>query len=181
MASSRRQFIWSSALMFALSESKLLAEQVSEHSGSALHIDSRVANFWASQVRNPYEEFVQGSGAKGGHFPAPEEPIFLMLSSDDSLQLANTTSADTLPDSGSPGVLLSVRRFRPSEADKQQLQAFGTGSLRIDFKQVTNQPGIPDALAWSAMSSILAGRTSNCLTFENLTSIPEPRGANSRR
>jgi hypothetical protein len=172
MTSSRRQFLSSSALAVAASKANLFAEQAGQQSDSGLHFDSRVVNFWATQVRSPYEDFVQGAGPKGPRFPAPEEPVFLMLNPDDSLQLANTTSADTLPESGSPDVLLSVRRFHPSEADKQQMQAFGTGSLRIDFKQVTNQPGIPDALAWSAMSSILAGKNKQLPDFPKLDFNP---------
>ena len=181
MTSSRRQFVSSSALMIAFSQARLLGGQVGSERGSDPNIDSRVVNFWANQVRKPYEDFVQGNGAKGGHFPAPEEPILLMLNQDGSLQLANTTRSDALPDSGSPDVLLSVRRFRPSDTDKKALQDFETGSLRVDFKQVTNQPGIPEALAWSAMSSILAGKNKQLPDFPKLDFNPGTAWANFRR
>jgi hypothetical protein len=171
---SRRQFIssYSSWGLLAATNLGSFRDQADPVGKLDLDVDPHVVDFWEKQVRQPYEDYLKRVVSKGAHLPAPEEPIFLMLNANDDLQLANTTSADSLPDTGSPDVLLSVRHFHPSESDKVQLQNYGTGSLRIDFKQVTNQPGIPDALAWSAMSSILAGSNKQLPDFPKLDFNP---------
>src|SRR5204863_5292063 len=63
------------------------------------------------------------------------------------------------PEKGDVSVSVHVDRFRPSQADRDQLARLQTGTLRIDVKQVTPLPGLPEALAWTAME-VLASKKS---------------------
>ncbi len=118
----------------------------------------RVFDFWSKSVRAPYDDFQSGLSIRGGTQAAPEDAAFLYYSPSDGFQLASALKRDKLPDKGNVDVLVRVQRFRPSDADRAKFANLETGSLRIDVKQVDKLPGVPEALAWTAMATLLSNR-----------------------
>ena len=120
-----------------------------------------VFDFWNSKVRSPYDEYVSNTQSKGVIVPDAADSTFLLPSESKGLGPAALLSPDDIPSfpkDGNVSVSVHVERFRPSPADKATLASLQTGTLRIDVKQVTPLPGLPEALAWTAMAT-LASRT----------------------
>jgi hypothetical protein len=111
-----------------------------------------------NKVRLPYDEFVQGIEPKGPpKKPGPQDSTFVFPSPDKGLVPAGTLSPNDFkefPASGDLDVEVHVERFRPSPSDAASLAKLQTGTLRIDVKQVTPLPGLPEALAWTAMATL---------------------------
>jgi hypothetical protein len=131
--------------------------------GAQAAFNQSVFDFWTSKVRSPYEDFLAGEASKGAETPAPRDSTFLFPSASKGLILAGTLGTDDIadfPESGDRDVTVSVERFRASPADKATLANLQSGTLRIDVKQVTPLPGLPEALAWTAMAT-LASRDKN--------------------
>jgi len=125
--------------------------------------DASVFDFWTSKIRSPYEDFVQGVQSKGATTPQPRDSTFLFPSATKGLIPAGTlevSDISSFPDDGDQDVAVHVERFRPSPADNTLLANLQSGTLRIDVKQVTPLPGLPEALAWTAMAT-LASRDKN--------------------
>ncbi|SRR5216684_327393 len=125
--------------------------------------NQNVFDFWTSKVRSPYEDFLAGEKGKGAETPEPHDSTFLFLSETKGLVPAGTLTPSDIknfPDDGDKDVTVHVERFRPSPADKAALVNLQSGTLRIDVKQVTPLPGLPEALAWTAMAT-LASRQKN--------------------
>jgi hypothetical protein len=66
----------------------------------------------------------------------------------------DASDIQNFPDKGDVSVSVHVDRFRPSVFDKATLADLQTGTLRIDVKQVAPLPGLPEALAWTAMATL---------------------------
>jgi hypothetical protein len=133
--------------------------------------NQHVFDFWSKSVRQPYADFTAGIGVRSGAPPAPEDAAFVYFSESDGFQLASKLKRDKLADKGNMDVLVRVQRFRPSTDDRNQLTNLQTGSLRIDVKQVDKLPGVPEALAWTAMATLLSNRK-GMPAFEKLNFNP---------
>jgi hypothetical protein len=137
--------------------------------------DAGVFDFWSSKVRTPYNDFVNHQQSQGVQAPAPQDSTFLFASASKGLTLATVLTADDipdLPDSGDVSVSVKVDRFRPSKADQAALASLQTGTLRIDVKQVDPLPGLPEALAWTAMATLAAKKGKQVPTLNNVTFDP---------
>lgn len=123
----------------------------------------RVFDFWTSQVRSPYKDFIAGVRTMGVRTLEPQDSTFLFPSASKGLVPAGTLDASDIkdfPKDGDMDVAVHVERFRPSPADAATLANLQSGTLRIDVKQVTPLRGLPEALAWTAMAT-LASRNKN--------------------
>jgi hypothetical protein len=120
--------------------------------------DQSVFDFWTSNVRSPYEDFVAGVQSKGAEPPPqPKDSTFLFPSATKGLVPAgtlDTSDINNFPADGDQDVTVHVERFRASPEDQASLVNLQSGTLRIDVKQVTPLPGLPEALAWTAMATL---------------------------
>lgn len=164
MTANRREFLQHSSIL-ALSPAlaSLIPDAVAQAQGAKGSssgkegFDATVFDFWTSKVRSPYEDFVQGVQSKGATTPQPRDSTFLFPSATKGLVPAGTLEASDInnfPDDGDQDVTVHVERFRPSPADTALLANLQSGTLRIDVKQVTPLPGLPEALAWTAMATL---------------------------
>jgi hypothetical protein len=133
---------------------------------STLPFDESVLRYWNSQVRQPYWDFKSDQTPKGAKPPQPEDSTFVFYSEATGFVLAsgldptNLKSEDptkTFPKSGDVNVEVHVDRFRPAGQDLSSLNTLGTGTLRIDLAQTNKLPELPEALAWTAMATLIAG------------------------
>jgi hypothetical protein len=150
------------------------AENAHKHvlDGGQAGFDQSVLDFWTSKVRSPYEDFLAGVRSKGVEIPQARDSTFLFPSASKGLVPAGTletSDIDKFPQDGDKDVTVHVERFRPSPADKATLASLQSGTLRIDVKQVTPLPGLPEALAWTAMAT-LASRDKK-QTIPNLDNV----------
>lgn len=166
MSTNRRRFLQCTSLAGLAPALALLSnEAVGQGPGAQSHanaasqapFDQSVFDFWTSKVRSPYEDFVAGVQSKGVITPQPKDSNFLFPSTSKGLVPAGTlrtSDIDKFPDDGDKDVTVHVERFRPSPADQAALANLQSGTLRIDVKQVTPLPGLPEALAWTAMATL---------------------------
>jgi len=161
MSDGRRQFLQSASLAalapVLAGASNLLAQEKNAQSTSD-SFDQRVLDFWMNKVRSPYDNFMQGIESKGAQPPPqPQDSTFVFPSPSRGLVPAGTLSPDEFKDfpaSGDMDVEVHVERFHPSPSDAASLASLQSGTLRIDVKQVTPLPGLPEALAWTAMATL---------------------------
>ncbi len=162
MSDSRRQFLQSASLaaltpVLSPVASNLVAQGANSQSSSD-SFDPRVLDFWMNQVRVPYDSFTLGIESKGPPpSQQPQDSTFVFPSPSKGLVPAGTLSPDDFKDfpaSGDMDVEVHVERFRPSPSDAALLASLQSGTLRIDVKQVTPLPGLPEALAWTAMATL---------------------------
>lgn len=168
MSANRRQFLQTSSIAgiasaLVIPELDALAQTRNSTTGDAQGVfDQSVFNFWTSRVRSPYEDFLEGVKTRGAEQPQPRDSTFVFPSKK-GLVPASTLSPDDIdgfPADGDKDISVHVERFRASPADRATLANLQTGTLRIDVKQVTPMPGLPEALAWTAMAT-LASRQHN--------------------
>ncbi len=170
MNTDRRKFLQYTSLAgfapaFGLLGTEALAQakKIPGNNGEQTAFDQSVFDFWTSKVRSPYEDFVAGVQSKRAVIPQPRDSTFLFPSASKGLVPAgtlNVSDIDKFPDDGDKDVTVHVERFRPSPSDTAALVNLQSGTLRIDVKQVTPLPGLPEALAWTAMAT-LASRDKN--------------------
>ena len=178
MEGDRRQFLTRSSLlaMFPLLGGEFfeLLAQEPQNGPPGTVFDQSVYDFWTNKVSAPYDNFLSGVVVKGGQAP-PRNSTFIFPSTSGLVPatLLKPTDIQGFPDSGDVDVSVSVERFRPSPADAAILADLQSGTLRIDVKQVQPLVGLPEALAWTAMST-LASRQKNqkIQTLDNVTFDP---------
>jgi len=162
MSDGRRQFLQSASLaalapLLSPVASNLFAQGKNTQSPNG-SFDPQVLDFWMNKVRSPYDVFVQGIESKGPPPPPqPQDSTFVFPSPSKGLVPAGMLSPDDFkdfPTSGDMDVEVHVERFRPSPSDAASLVSLQSGTLRIDVKQVTPLPGLPEALAWTAMATL---------------------------
>jgi hypothetical protein len=120
-------------------------------------LNTGVYDFWHAKVRSPYDDFVANRQSQAVVAPDPADSTFLFLSETKGLTpaaLLDATDIPNFPDKGDVSVSVHVDRFRPSAADRSALANLQSGTLRIDVKQVKPLPGLPEALAWTAMATL---------------------------
>lgn len=160
----RRAFMNSALALSSLSITPTLLsgpdESVPTSESPTPPINGEILDFWTNRVRQPSLRLRQGIRTKGADTKQPDDAAFLFFD-----QAANRfvlpTHVDTtgMTESGDVDLQVAVKRFRPSDAHRAKLAQFQSGSLRIDVSQVDKLPGIPEALAWSAITALLAGRS----------------------
>ncbi len=170
--SSRRRFLGNSALglMYPLFGSLPALPSQGEPKRSntqELPFDQSVYQFWTSKVRQPYLDFKANITPKNPKQPQPEDSTFVFYSKETGFVLASdidpaalkpADSKNAFPESGDVSVQVHVQRFRPAGPDLTDLNNLDTGTLRIDLKQTKKLPQLPEALAWTAMSTLIAGK-----------------------
>jgi hypothetical protein len=162
LSDSRRQFLQSASLAtlapFLVPGASNLLAQGPNTATSTVSFDPGVLDFWMNRVRSPYDDFKLGLESKGNPpSPQPQDSTFVFPSPSKGLVPAGTLSPDDFKDfpaSGDMDVEVHVERFRPSPSDAASLANLASGTLRIDVKQVTPLPGLPEALAWTAMATL---------------------------
>jgi hypothetical protein len=185
MSTDRRRFLqYTSCAGLAPALALLSNEAVSQvpntqsqaNGASQAPFDQGVFDFWTSKVRSPYEDFVAGVESKGVSTPQPRDSTFLFPSTSKGLVPAGTLKAsdiDKFPEDGDKDVTVQVERFRSSPADQATLANLQSGTLRIDVKQVTPLPGLPEALAWTAMATLASrDKKQNVPTLDNVKFDP---------
>lgn len=171
MNRSRRGFLETSLLGLPAASKLLLGgpleAQKEASSTTPLPFDESVLRYWSSQVRQPYWDFVTQTGTKGAKPPQPEDSTFVFYSEDTGFVLATDLDPSTLkpadptnafPQKGDVSVQVHVDRFRPAGADLTSLNNLETGTLRIDLAQKDKLPQLPEALAWTAMATLISGK-----------------------
>jgi hypothetical protein len=142
-------------------------EQKSSQGTPPLPFDESVFRYWNSQVRQPYWDFKTNSTGKGVKQSQPEDSTFVFYSEETGFVLASdldptklkpTDPKKTFPDSGDANVQVHVERFRPTGQDLANLKTLETGTLRIDLAQKDKLPELPEALAWTAMATLISGK-----------------------
>ena len=115
-------------------------------------VDQSVINFWTNEVRRPSENLAHGVTAMGG--PA-YQPAFVRYKAAGQFDASSQIDGSDLPSSGQVNIKLHVERFRPSTSSKNLFANAQSGSLRLDVKQTTPLPDLPEALAWTAVAAFL--------------------------
>jgi hypothetical protein len=123
-----------------------------ENQEQPFSVDQSVINFWISDVRKPSENFAHGIVAMGG--PA-YQPAFVRYKSAGQFEASSQIDSNAIPDKGQVNIKLHVERFRPSTASKNLFANTQSGSLRLDLKQTSPLPELPEALAWTAVAAFL--------------------------
>lgn len=170
MNTDRRDFLQCSSLA-ALSPALSLLKADAPPQNQAV-LNQNIVEYWMSRVSAPYHDFLSPSEAKGVTKLEPRNSVFLFPSATKGLVPAGTLDTSDIanfPEDGNKDVTIHVERFRPSAADSATLANLQSGTLRIDVKQVTPLPGLPEALAWTAMAT-LASREKN-QSIPNLNNI----------
>ena len=193
MNNRRRDFLQASSLAalapFLGPAAVALGQQTKEGKTGTGSFDQNTYDFWSLQVRSPYDQFVNKKTPKGRKTPSPQDAVFVFYSNATGFVPAESIKPADIkgfPDKGDINVKVHVDRFRPSPADSATLGQLETGTLRIDVKQVTPLPGLPEALAWTAMATLVSGKKGapsvEKLTFDpgtvwgNLQEIPITKG-----
>lgn len=173
MNHSRRGFLEKSLLGLPVASNLLLGgaleaqQKSSSTSTDALPFDASVLRYWSSQARQPYWDFVNHAVAKGAKPPQPEESTFVFYSQETGFVLASdldptaikpTDPTKAFPQKGDVNVQVHVDRFRPAGQDLAKLNNLETGTLRIDLAQKDKLPQLPEALAWTAMATLISGK-----------------------
>ncbi|MGC2477783.1 MAG: hypothetical protein WA485_25820 [Candidatus Sulfotelmatobacter sp.] len=161
MNTDRRDFLQYSSLAALSPTLSLLKADASPQDQTVLN--QNIVDYWMSRVSAPYHDFLSPSEAKGVTKLEPRNSVFLFPSVTKGLVPAGTLDTSDIanfPEDGNKDVTIRVERFRPSPADSTTLAKLQSGTLRIDVKQVTPLPGLPEALAWTAMAT-LASRDKN--------------------
>jgi hypothetical protein len=174
MSSTRRRFLESSALGLAVPFLGNLSGQTSQgeranlpQETGPLPFDESVLQFWTSKVSQPYRDYQKHITPKKVSQTQPEDSTFVFYSKETGFTLAGDIDPATLkpddpknkfPDTGDVNVQVHVERFRPAGKDLDNLNNLETGTLRIDLKQTEKLPQLPEALAWTAMSTLIAGK-----------------------
>lgn len=131
-------------------------------------LDQATYNFWASQVREPYDRFVKGLSAKGATF----HPEFIFYDPKTDFQRSSNIDDSKFPKNGNVNVAMQVERFRPSQASANLFRNIQSGSLRVDFKQTARLPSLQEALAWTAMAALVPKSGNQLPDLKNLSFDP---------
>ena len=126
-----------------------------------LSLDPEVLDFWAHKVRAPYKNYQEHVVAMGSAPVGPLDSTFVFFHPKQGFIPAGLVKPEAIkefPEKGDVNVVLHVDRFRPSASDLADLESLQTGSLRIDVKQVKPLPGLPEALAWTALATMVANK-----------------------
>jgi hypothetical protein len=165
MDETRRKLLQASSLASFLPIVGLASavEKLQTPSSTPEKFNQQVFDFWTSKIRSPYDDFVKGEQSKGVQIPQPEDSTFVALAPNRGLVPATVLQPSDFqdyPESGNMDIEFHVEKFRPSQEAKAAYQTMQTGTLRVDVKQVKPLIGLPEALAWTAMTT-LASRTKN--------------------
>jgi hypothetical protein len=153
-----------------------------------LPLDQRVLDHWTNNVSKPYQDFIAHNQlAPKGKKADPGLSTFLFQSGA-GLILASDTKEDALKVAdGDVNITVHVDRFRPSTSASRDLQTMETGSLRIDVKQTERMQELPEALAWTALATLVSNVKGKKPEIEkldfnpgtawgNFQTIPLPKG-----
>jgi hypothetical protein len=167
MRTSRRGFVGSSLSLLPLAAfpvPKGLSEMAPQVQPTLPAIDPSVIQYWNDSVRTPSQAFRAGAEVKGGPHPnLPKNATFVFFDPQKGFVPAGSikpTDIQGFPESGDVKIELHVERFRPSAVDAASLATLGTGTLRIDVQQATPLPDLSEALAWTAMATLVTGNKS---------------------
>jgi hypothetical protein len=133
-------------------------------------IDQDTLKFWSSEASKPYTNFKKGLHPAGGPSYVPD---FIYYDQAKNVFQPSGAITDTdLPPKGSVDVNVRVQRVRPSSTSAALFQKAQSGTLRIDLKQTASMPGLPEALAWSAIAALVPTAAKSLPDLKDLTFDP---------
>jgi len=132
--------------------------------------DPEAERFWKGDIRRPSQVYAAQRVAMAG---PSHQPVFAYY--DESAgRLVPQASIDPndLPKDGTTNVSFRVIRFRPSTNTAKEYAQAESGTLRIDIKQTEPLAPLPEALAWTAIASLLKENGSTPPPLDQLTIDP---------